>query len=182
MLGSCITYSSNTAVLHRLQPMQPTPRSGVELHVQREPTAANATRSNRRHTAPARRRTVTPSRRGRWERSPPGAGARGWRSVRLRLIGSFRPVLAAVSAPAAPSTGAGRGPTRTAQTKTRPPSSRGCRHTAARPSASLATRRCCARPRLGEADRRCVPQAVGPQSHRRCNPSNVCPIECHSGR
>jgi hypothetical protein len=94
----------------------------------------------------------SPSRRGRWERSLPSAGAGGWRSVRLRLIGTLRAVLAAVSALAAPSTDAGRSPTRTAQTRTRPPSSRGCRHTAARPFASLATRRFCARPRHLDLD------------------------------
>jgi hypothetical protein len=33
----------------------------------------------------------SPSRRGRWERSSPSAGAGGWRSVRLRLIGTLRP-------------------------------------------------------------------------------------------
>ena len=41
-------HSSNTAVRHRRQPMQPTPWNAVDLHVQREPTAANAPRSNRR--------------------------------------------------------------------------------------------------------------------------------------
>src|SRR3954447_954241 len=43
-------------------PMQPTLRSRVDLHVQREPTTANAPRSNRRFTW----RGVLRSGQGRW--------------------------------------------------------------------------------------------------------------------